>query len=181
MEKYTEKQLQQMLQEPSQQRKAFECIVHKYTPQLYWLIRRMVYSHDDADDVLQNTFLKAWSNLSSFRGDSKLSTWLYRIATNEALSFLQHKRETLALDSPEASILNTLECDPYFDGDQTQKILQQALATLPDKQRLVFNLKYYEEMKYEDMSQFLETSVGALKASYHFAVQKIEAFFREQD
>lgn len=170
-----------MLQEPSQRRKAFECIVRKYTPQLYWLIRRMIYSHDDADDVLQNTFLKAWSNLNSFRGESKLSTWLYRIATNEALSFLQHKRETLTLDSPEASILNTLECDPYFDGDQTQKMLQQALATLPDKQRIVFNLKYYEEMKYEEMSQILDTSVGALKASYHFAVQKIEAFFQERD
>lgn len=181
MEKYDEQQLLQMLQDPSKQREAFGIVVRKYSSTLYWQIRRMVYSHDDADDILQNTFLKAWVNLSSFRGDSKLSTWLYRIATNESLSFLQHKRETLAMDDPDASLVGTLESDPYFDGNETQKLLQQALSTLPDKQRLVFNMKYFDDMKYEEMSRILDTSVGALKASYHFAVQKIEAFFQAHD
>lgn len=181
MPKFTDAELQDLLRKDESRREGFEAMVRQYSRPLYWLIRRMVGGHDDADDVLQNTFLKAWSNLSSFQGNSKLSTWLYRIATNESLSFLQRRREMLTLDDPEADALNHLESDPYFDGDDMQRLLQQALATLPDKQRLVFNMKYYDEMKYEDMSEVLGTSVGALKASYHFAVQKIVAYFNEHN
>ena len=165
MKKHDEHTLQTLLQDPHKQREAFEEVVRTYSPQLYWQIRRLVFSHDDADDLLQNTFLKAWSNLNTFRGDSRLSTWLYRIALND----------------PEASIISNLQSDPYFDGDETDYQLQQALSTLPDKQRAVFNMKYYQEMKYEEMSDILHTSVGALKASYHIAVKKIEAFFANID
>jgi RNA polymerase sigma-70 factor (ECF subfamily) len=181
MKKHDEHTLQTLLQDPHKQREAFEEVVRTYSPQLYWQIRRLVFSHDDADDLLQNTFLKAWSNLNTFRGDSRLSTWLYRIALNESLTFLRQKREELALDDPEASIISNLQSDPYFDGDETDYQLQQALSTLPDKQRAVFNMKYYQEMKYEEMSDILHTSVGALKASYHIAVKKIEAFFANID
>lgn len=172
-----EERLQQLLRDSSQRREAFEQVVKLFSSQLYWQIRRMVISHDDANDLLQNTFMKAWSNLNLFRGDSKISTWLYRIAMNECLSFLQRQHTTTTLDDPDASIINELQSDRYFDGDETELLLQQALNTLPEKQRLVFNLKYYQEMKYEEMSQILDTSVGALKASYHFAIQKITAFF----
>ena len=181
MKKYDEENLQRMLQDPSTQREAFKIVVQTYSQPIYWQIRRMVYNHDDADDLLQNTFLKAWDNLSSFRGESQLSTWLYRIAINESLSFLRQKRENLTLDDPEAAIAYELKSDEYFDGDETEIRLQQALNTLPDKQRLVFNLRYYQEMKYEEMSHILQTSIGALKASSHLAVKKIEAFFDTND
>ena len=138
----------------------------------------MVLSHDDANDVLQNTFIKAWTGIDSFRGESRLSTWLYRIAINETLTFLNRQPTvpTVDIDSPEGSLADKLEGDPYFNGNDAQKLLQEALLTLPDKQRLVFNMKYFQEMKYEEMSQVLGTSVGALKASYHLAVKKISHF-----
>ena len=141
----------------------------------------MVTYHDDANDVLQNTFIKAWTNLDNFRGDAKLSTWLYRIAANESLTFLQRRRDTVTIDDPEADLANRLESDPYFDGDETDLMLQQAIQTLPEKQRQVFNMKYFQNMKYEEMSEILDTSIGALKASYHFAVEKIEKYFNEHD
>ncbi|MGM9687806.1 MAG: RNA polymerase sigma factor [Alloprevotella sp.] len=156
-------------------------MVRSLTPQLYGQIRRIVQYHDDADDVLQNTWLKAWQNLDNFRGDSLLTTWLYRIALNESLSFLQRQHPADSLDGVEGEAGRTLESDPYFDGDEIELLLQKAIATLPDKQRIVFNLRYFEEMKYEHMSRLLDTSEGALKASYHLAVKKIEQFFHEAD
>lgn len=163
--------------------RAFEQVVRTYSEQLYWQIRHMVYSHDDANDLLQNTFIKAWTNLDSFQGDSKISTWLYRIAINETLTFLNRQKivQTVAIDDPDINLDERLEGDPFFDGNETEEQLQQAIATLPEKQRLVFNMKYFDEMKYEDMSEILGTSVGALKASYHIAVKKIEEFFNNTD
>ncbi len=170
------------LQDTATRRKAFEELVGRYSQPLYTQIRRMVLSHDDADDLLQNTFMKAWTGLDSFRGEARLSTWLYRIAINECFTFLGKNRTQTSLDDPESSVnTDTLESDRYFDADDTARLFQAALATLPQKQRLVFNLKYFEEMKYEEMSQLLNTSVGALKASYHIAVKKIEAFFSQHD
>ena len=177
-----EKQLISQLQDDNTRVAAFTTLVDTYKETLYWQIRRMVLSHDDADDVLQNTFIKAWTGLDSFRGDSKLSTWLYRIATNETLNFLERQRRpSVSLDDKESYTAQTLQSDPYFDGDETQLQLQEAIGQLPAKQRQVFQLKYFDEMKYEDMSQVLGTSVGALKASYHHAVKKICNFFDQLD
>ena len=173
--------LVEQLQCAGTRNKAFEQVVRQYSEQLYWQIRRMVLSHDDANDLLQNTFIKAWTNIDSFRGDARLSTWLYRIALNETLTFLAHEqsRQTIDIDSPEGSLADRLEGNTWFDGDNAQKLLQEAILTLPDKQRLVFNLKYFEEMKYEEMSKLLDTSVGALKASYHLAITKISNFLED--
>lgn len=156
-------------------------LVREYQEQLYWNIRRMVLTHEDADDVLQNTFLKAWTGLEGFRGESKLSTWLYRIAVNETISFLEKKNRMPNAEDLETGIADTLMSDPYFDGEMTQAQLQEAISLLPNKQRMVFNMKYYQEMKYEEMSQILDTSVGALKASYHHAIKKITQFFSQRD
>ena len=177
-----EREVLELLQEESTQRKGFEMIVSQYSEQLYWQIRRMVLSHEDANDLLQNTFIKAWTNIDYFRAEAKLSTWLYRIALNECLTFLNKQRANMvAIDDPEAIGVQNLESDSYFSGDRIQLLLQKALLSLPEKQRMVFNLKYYQEMKYEDMSDIFGTSVGALKASYHHAVKKIEKFFEEID
>ena len=180
---YNEREVLKLLQEESTQRKGFEMIVGQYSEQLYWQIRRMVLSHEDANDLLQNTFIKAWSNIGSFRGDAKFSTWLYKIAVNESITFINKKKvqNNISLDDDSSFLTSNLEADRYFDGDEAQLKLQKAIATLPDKQRLVFNMRYYDEMKYEDMSEILGTSVGALKASYHHAVKKIESFFGEED
>ena len=182
MTPYNEREVLKLLQEESTQRKGFELIVAQYSEQLYWQIRRMVLSHEDANDLLQNTFIKAWTNIDYFRAEAKLSTWLYRIALNECLTFLNRQRATttVAIDDPEAAIVQKLESDPYYSGDQVQMLLQKALLTLPEKQRMVFNLKYYQEMKYEEMSEIFGTSVGALKASYHHAVKKIEKFLEKR-
>lgn len=170
-----EKKLIAMLQDKSTAHKAFEILVSQYQEPLYWHIRKMVVNHNDASDLLQNVFLKAWKNIHNFRGDAKLSTWLYKIAVNESLNFLTQERQKREHtdSSPDEFLLNNIESDEYFDGDKLQIELQQAIATLPEKQRLVFNMRYYDEMKYEDMSDILGTSVGALKASYHHAVKKI--------
>lgn len=170
------------LREPKTAEAAFGALVKEYTEPLYWHLRRMVLDHDDANDLLQNTFIKAWTNLDSFQGNAKIFTWLYRIATNEAITFLnkQGSVDTVSMDDEDAAAsTQELAADEYFDGDELQLLLQQALQTLPPKQRLVFNMKYFDEMKYEDISAVLGTSVGALKASYHLAVQKISAFFEE--
>jgi len=160
---------------------AFNLIVRKYQERIYWHIRKIVISQDDADDVVQNTFLKVWGGLGNFREDSQLFTWLYRIATNEALTFLKRKRTKffLPIIDVEQQLTNTIESDPYFDGNELQAKLQKAIIKLPVKQRLVFNMKYFDEMKYEEMSKILGTSVGALKASFHHAVKKIEKFLEE--
>ncbi|MDR0546649.1 MAG: RNA polymerase sigma factor [Dysgonamonadaceae bacterium] len=162
--------------DPLIQRKAFEQMVRYYSEKLYWQIRKIVLSHDDANDVLQNTFIKAWMNIELFRGESKLSTWLYKIAVNESITFINKQRAHthLSMDDEEAMFARKLEADDYFDGDEAQMKLQKAILTLPEKQRLVFNLRYFDEMPYEDMSNVLDTSVGALKASYHHASKKIE-------
>lgn len=172
MSKYNEEETLIRLQNPKTQTRAFEEIVNHYSQPLYWQIRRLVVDHEDADDVLQNTFIKAWTNITTFRGESKLSTWLYKIAYNESLTFLNHKREQLSIDDLNAMTVESLESDPYFDGDETQLMLQEAINSLPDKQKAVFNMKYFEEMKYEEMSQITGTSIGALKASFHLAVKK---------
>ena len=172
---YNEREVLALLQEESTQKRGFEMIVTQYSEQLYWQIRRMVLSHEDANDLLQNTFIKAWINIDYFRAEAKLSTWLYRIALNECLTFLNKQRaaSTVSLDDPEADALQKLESDPYFSGDKAE-------MALPEKQRMVFNLKYYQEMKYEEMSDIFGTSIGALKASYHHAVKKIEKFLGEE-
>lgn len=181
MEPYNEKETIALLQDPTRQREAFERIVRTYSEQLYWQIRRLVLSHDDANDILQNTFIKAWTNIDYFRGDAKMSTWLYRIALNESLTFLNKQRANsqLSIDDTDTEVLNKLESDPYFDGDETQKIFIEAIKRLPEKQQMVFNLKYFKEMKYEEIAEILGTSIGGLKASYHHAVKKIEAFLEK--
>lgn len=163
--------------------KAFGTLVNQYQERLYWHIRKIVMDHDDADDVLQNTFMKVWRNLDKFREESTLFTWLYRIATNESLTFIStvKKRSLLPLSETSEFLMNNLMADEYFDGDEIQMKLQQAILTLPDKQRTVFNMKYFDEMKYEEMSEILDTSVGALKASFHHAVKKVEDFMRSKD
>ena len=159
--------------------KAFNGIVQKYQERLYWHIRKIVIVHEDADDVLQNTFIKVWNHLSSFRKDSQLYTWLHKIATNESLSFLRKKVKLLSWEDYTKRLTESLLDNNQFDGDEIQQKLQKAILSLPDKQRLVFNMKYFNEMKYEEMSKIMDTSVGALKASYHHAVKKIKAYFEE--
>lgn len=157
---------------------AFNLLVREYQKRLYWHIRKIIIDHDDTDDVLQNVFIKVWRNLENFKAESQLFTWMYRIATNESINFLNQKKKRagIPLDDVSAFLANNLESDSYYKGDEIQTKLQKAILTLPDKQRIVFNMKYFDEMKYEEMSKILETSVGALKASYHHAVKKIEDY-----
>jgi RNA polymerase sigma-70 factor (ECF subfamily) len=183
MTKQEEQQLVEQLSDPKLQRKAFERVVRAYSEQLYWQIRRMVLTHEDADDVLQNVFIKAWTHLDDFHQESRLSTWLYRIAVNESIDFLR-KQKNMTLqytDDVDSGVANMLVADNYFDGDETQAMLQEAISTLPDVQRTVFNLRYFDDMKYSDISKLLNTSEGALKASYHIAVKKISEFFKRRD
>ena len=181
MADYTDKELLSIFRDTERRHYAFNLIVRKYSERLYWHIRKLVISHDDSDDVLQNTFIKVWNGLADFREDSQLFTWLYRIATNEALTHLNQKKRKyfLPLVDVERQLSNTLETDEYFSGDELHIKLHKAILTLPEKQRIVFNMKYFEEMPYEEMSGILDTSVGALKASYHHAVKKIEKYIKE--
>jgi RNA polymerase sigma factor (sigma-70 family) len=162
---------------------AFNMLLKKYQQKIYWHVRRMVIDHDDADDVTQDVFIKVWKNLPGFRNDAQLYTWMYRIATNECITFLNKKKQknNVPLDDVDYELSDTLASSDQFSGDKIQMKLQQAILTLPDKQRLVFNMKYFDDMKYEDMSEVLGTSVGALKASYHLAVKKIESFILSND
>lgn len=179
---YDEDKIKTRLQDSTQRADAFSYIVKQYNEQLYWHIRRMVLVHDDANDILQNTFIKAWNNIDGFRGDSQISTWLYRIAINETLTFINRKQpQYLPLHTEEGCIAEQLESDIYFNGEHADALLHEAISRLPDKQRTIFNLKYFQEMKYEEMSQILGTSVGALKASYHIAVKKIESYLSDKD
>ena len=165
-----EADLVEELKHSNTQSRAFEVLVNTYKQKLYWHIRRIVLNHDDADDVLQNTFIKVFKNIKGFKGDSKLYSWMYRIATNE-----------LGIGSEELQnqMIGNLQADVYFEGDEIQLKLQKAIATLPEKQKLVFNMKYFDDLKYEEISEILETSVGGLKASYHLASKKIEAYLKE--
>jgi RNA polymerase sigma-70 factor (ECF subfamily) len=178
MRQYTEDELVERLRDPSTLRDAFSQVVRLYGERLYWQIRKMVLNHDDTNDLLQNTFMKAWINIDYFRGDARLSTWLYKIAVNECITFLHRQRtmNNVSVDDTDVFLLERLKGDIYFDGNEAQIKLQEAILLLPEKQRLVFNMKYFDEMKYEEMSDVLGTSVGALKASYHHAVKKIEDF-----
>ncbi len=175
-----DKELLHQFKQPETKEKAFTSIIKKYQEKLYWHVRRMVVDHDDANDVLQNVFIKVWKGLENFREDSQLYTWLYRIATNESLTFLdqQKRRSSVSMDEVESGLSNKIKADEGFDAQKLEWKLQLAIQQLPDKQRAVFTLRYYDEMPYEEMSRVLETSEGALKASYHHAVKKIEDFIR---
>ncbi len=166
------------LKNPKTQEKAYRELMSLYKERLYWHVRKIVILHDDADDVLQNTFIKIFNNIGQFKGDSKLYSWMYRIAINESLTHLKKKSKQFNIDSEtlQIQLVAKLEADVYFDGDEIQLKLQNALATLPQKQQLVFNMRYFDNLKYDDISEILETSVGALKASYHHARKKIETY-----
>ncbi len=166
------------LKEPNLKNEGFKELISLYKERLYWHIRHIVKSHEDADDVLQNTFIKVFKNIDKFKGESQLYSWLYRIATNEALTHLKQiaKRQQITSEEVNNNALKSLESDVYFEGDTIQIKLQKAIATLPEKQQLVFNMKYFQDLKYSEISNILETSEGALKASYHLAVKKIEAY-----
>lgn len=176
-----EKVFIQRLLNPKTQQDAFRELLQLYQKPLYHHIRNIVLNHDDTDDVLQNTFIKIFQNISKFKGDSKLFSWIYRIATNESLNFLQQKARKSGITNEEAqqNALKKLESDVYFDGDEIQLKLQKAIALLPEKQQLVFKMKYFQELKYEEISEIVNTSVGALKASYHLAVKKIEEHLKK--
>lgn len=176
-----EEELLNQLKSDSDIEQAFRALITLYKERLYWHIRNIVKSHDDADDVLQNTFIKVFKNINNFKGDSKLYSWLYRIATNESITFINKNAKRLQISSEEAQQLaiNNLTSDTYFEGDAIQLKLQEAIATLPDKQQLVFNMKYFQDLKYKEISEILETSEGALKASYHIAVKKIESYLTQ--
>lgn len=169
-----------LLANPSSYERGFRLLVNTYSERMYWQIRKMVFSHEDADDILQNAFVKVYKSIKNFKGNSKLYTWLHRIAINESITFLNKKKkmQTSSLDQPELGLANHLKADVYFDGNEIERKLQAALASLPDKQRIVFNLRYYDEMTYKNMSELLETSIGALKASYHHALKKVEDFLK---
>ena len=177
---FSDKEMIDMLQDPHTRREGFAVLVRQYSEPLYWKqIRRMVIDHDDANDVLQNAFLKIWNNLDTFQGKSALSTWLYRIAINEALDFVRRQKNvnsaTVSTED-EPGVAARLMGDDYFDGDEAQARLQEAVARLPEVQRTVFTLKYFDELKYSEISKILDTSEGALKASYHLAVKKITEY-----
>lgn len=181
--KQNEEDILKLLRNPDTEKEGFAQIVAKYSERLYWQIRKMVYSHEDANDILQDVFIKAWLNIDKFRGDAKLSTWLYKIAINESITFINRSKakQNLSIDEEDSFLINQLESDEYFDGDEAQLRLQKAVISLPEKQRLVFQLKYFDEMKYDEMSEMLGTSVGGLKASYHHAVKKVEKFLKESN
>lgn len=178
---WTDEEIIEKIQDEKTVNYGFNLLMDKYQEKVYWVIRRMVIDHDTSDDIAQETFVKVWKNLSSFKGDSKLYTWIYRIATNEALNHLRKmkRRFFLPIGDVEHELSSSLESDTYYSGDEIQMKLQKAILKLPEKQRLVFNMKYFEEMKFKDIAEVLEVSVGNLKAQYHHAVKKIESFLKE--
>lgn len=181
VEGIADKQILSLCLNPDTLNSGFELLLSKYQQQVYWQVRKMVIDHDDSDDLVQEIFIKVWKNLPSFREESKLSTWIYRISVNEVLSFLKKKkkRNLVSLTGVQKQLEQNLQDDPYFNGDKIQEEFQKALLLLPAKQRQVFQLKYYNELKYNEISIILGTSVGALKASYHHAVKKIERYFSD--
>ncbi|MFN2396092.1 MAG: RNA polymerase sigma factor [Bacteroidales bacterium] len=180
MDHYSDEKLLDLFHNSDNPDYAFNLLVRKYQERVYWHIRRLVTDHEDTNDIVQEVFLKAWKGLENFRADSGLFTWLYRIATNEALSFLKSKKRRFFLpwQDVENTMAQKLETDVYFTGNEIQKKLQNAILTLPEKQRVVFNMRYYDEIRYEEMSEILGTSEGALKASYHHAVKKVEEYVK---
>ncbi len=183
MKDVSDEKILELLTHQNQFEKGFRLLMQKYQERLYWHIRRMVAEHDDANDVIQNTFIKVYRNIERFKGDAKLYTWLYRIATNETITFLRKQKKvyTSSIENEHLGLANTLKADSFFDAEKAQTKLQTALSNLPEKQRLVFNMRYYDEMSYQEISSVLETSVGALKANYHHAVKKIESYLRNED
>lgn len=180
MDHYSDEKLLDLFHNSDNPDYAFNLLVRKYQERVYWHIRRLVTDHEDTNDIVQEVFLKAWKGLENFRADSGLFTWLYRIATNEALSFLKSKKRRFFLpwQDVENTMAQKLESDVYFTGNEIQKKLQNAILTLPEKQRVVFNMRYYDEIRYDEMSKILGTSEGALKASYHHAVKKVEEYVK---
>jgi len=178
-----EKELIYMLQSQEQRDKAFRILVAQYKERLYWHIRKIVLNHDDTDDVLQNTFIKIFKYIQRFKGDSKLYTWMYRIATNESITFINKKakQQNITIEAVKDQLISRLESDVYFEGDAIQIQLQKAIATLPQKQQLVFNMKYFDDYTYENLSEILGTSVGGLKSSYHIAVKKITTYLKTNE
>lgn len=175
-------ELVSLLSDPVTRTEGFSALVHQYSEPLYWKIRHVVLNHEDTNDVLQNTFIKAWKSLDTFQGKSSMSTWLYRIAINEALDFLRRQKAADSVSADEdLTIANRLMADEYFDGERTEALLHEAVSKLPAVQRTVFTMKYFDEMKYSEMSKVLNTSEGALKASYHLAVKKITEYFQNKD
>lgn len=181
MQEIKDAKILEMLAKDSVFEKGFELLVQKYQERLYWHIRKMVHFHEDADDIIQNTFIKVFKNIKGFKGQSKLYTWMYRIATNESINHLnKHKNKFLKEeDINGTSAENLLKADPYFDGDKAQTLLVLAINQLPAKQKAVFNMRYFEDMSYKEISEILETSTGALKASFHHAMKKVESFLKE--
>lgn len=177
----SEEKLVQQLQDPESRNEAFRELLSTYQERLYWQIRNILKNHEDTDDVLQNTFIKIFRNIEKFKGESQLFSWMYRIATNEAITFLntRAKKQNISSEELQQQIVNNLESDVYFEGDEIQLKLQKAIATLPEKQQQVFNMKYFQELKYKEISDILGTSEGALKASYHHATKKIEDFLKQ--
>ena len=176
-----DQELLEKLKNPETKNFGFNLLVKKYQQKIYWHIRKMVIDHDDTDDLLQDVFVKAWKNIDKFRAESQLYTWLYRIATNECITFLNKKRRRffIPIGDVEHELSNILDNSPHIDGEEIQIRLQKVILQLPDKQRLVFNMKYFDEMKYEEIAEITGTSIGSLKASYHHAVKKIEGFFNQ--
>jgi RNA polymerase sigma factor (sigma-70 family) len=183
MKQVEDSEILQKFSQEQTRNEAFNLLLHKYQQKIYWHIRRLVINHDDADDLVQEVFVKVWKYLGNFRSDSQLYTWLYRIATNECITFLNKKKNqnNIPLDDVSFELAESLHDSTYFDGNKAQLKLQQALLTLPEKQRLVFNMKYFDDLKYEEISEILGTSVGALKASFHHAVKKIETYIKNTD
>ena len=181
MAKYSDNQLLDMFRNAKTRNLAFNQIINQNQEKVYWHIRKIVLSHEDANDIIQNTFIKVWNNLDSFKGDSRIYTWIYRIATNESLHFLKKKKKHYfeSIDNVSSRLSNLLIAERYFDGNEIEKKIQEALLKLPTKQRIAFNMKYFEKMKYDEISEILGTSVGALKANYHHAKNKIEEFLKE--
>lgn len=175
-----EQTLLNQLKDRTTRRKAFSTLVEKYDEKLYWIIRHIVGTHEDADDALQNTFIKAWSKLDDFRGEANIGTWLHRIAVNEALNLIRKEKRYAGTDIDASDISNAF-ADEYFDGDEAEQMLREAMETLPEAQRAVFALKYYEDKQYKEISQILGTSEGGLKANYHHAVEKIKQFFKKKE
>lgn len=176
----TDREIIRLYREGNNPERAFDHLLEKYEKRLYWHIRRILLSHEDTDDVLQNVLIKVWNGLENFRGEAQIYTWLYRIATNEALSFLKKNKDQESSLEDHAKIACSLESDEYFDGDDLQRSLQEAIALLPDKQRIVFTMRYFDRTPYKDLAKILKTSAGALKASYHHAEKKVEHYLKER-
>lgn len=176
----TDKEILELFEQPERRSRAFELLVNKYQQRVYWIIRRMLLNHEDSNDVMQETFIKVWQNLPAFRQDSGLYSWIYRIAVNEVYNFIRKKKRLRNLKTTELTheMIQSMREDPWFDGNKAQMKLQKAILSLPHKQQMVFNMRYYEELQYDEMEKILGTSTGALKASYHWAVKKIEDFLK---